>query len=575
MQSAVDTGVHSDIHLRYSDFSKLGMTFDQMSQYMDKAGKELAVLNGRVGKLAQNAAKLAQVLTSLSHLKDFDISLDELFGCKNVAFKFGRLPKESYFKINSSDEYDNRLFFPLEEDELYFWGFYVVKKSEEKEQEEFFASLYFERIDIIEEAHGKPDEAQVNIREQLKSVQAALEAAKADVKKYWNENEETYLKVYSNIRYLHDSFDMRKYASRYDNNFYVFGWVAEKEVETFKKRFDSLPDVDCIVENIEDAGDITPPTKLVNNKAAKPFENYVSMYGLPAYNEIDPTPIMAISYSVIFGVMFGDLGQGFIILLIALFMKYKKMFLGDIMIRCSFFSMLFGTLYNSVFGFDGLLPFTVLPVHESKYTNTVLMASVGFGILLILFCMVLNIINGIRQHNIEKILFDQNGLAGLIFYTSIITAAVLMLIFNRSILTPLFISVLVIVPLILIAFKEPLSKLCERRKDWAPKNKGEFFILSFFELFEICLSFLSNTISYIRVGAFVLSHLAMMEAVMTIARMVGSGGSPFVIIFGNIFVIGLEGLVVGIQGLRLQFYEIFSRFYEGSGKPYEPVSIKY
>jgi V/A-type H+-transporting ATPase subunit I len=285
---------------------------------------------------------------------------------------------------------------------------------------------------------------------------------------------------------------------------------------------------------------------------------------------------MSITYAVIFGIMFGDIGQGFVILLVALFMKFKKkMFLGDIMIRCSLFSIFFGALYCSVFGYEEVLPFpALLPIHEQANTNYVLLISVGLGILLIMFCMVLNIINGIRQKNIEKFLFSQNGIAGLIFYVSVITAAVLMMIFSTNIITPIFISLLIIIPLLLVAFKEPLSALCERKKDWLPKNKGEFLVLTIFEMFEILLSFISNTISYVRIGAFILSHTAMMIAVFTIAQMTGNA-SPVVIVIGNVFVICLEGLIVGIQGLRLQFYEIFSRFYDGGGKAYEPAKIKY
>ncbi len=178
----------------------------------------------------------------------------------------------------------------------------------------------------------------VQTRKALAEKSAAFTEAKAEVDKYWKANRDKYLMVYSNIKYLADSFDLRKYASKCGDNFYIFGWIPESDAEKFAKQFQKLPGVDCVIESTEDAESIEPPTNLVNNRASKPFENYVEMYGLPLYNEIDPTPFMSISYSVIFGIMFGDLGQGFIILPISLFMKYKKkMFLGDIMIRCSIF----------------------------------------------------------------------------------------------------------------------------------------------------------------------------------------------------------------------------------------------
>jgi V/A-type H+-transporting ATPase subunit I len=575
LQRAVDIGVHSDIHLMYSNFDNLKMSDSELEVFIEKTEGEINKLNGKVRELTHDIARLEQGSMQLSHIKSMKISLDDIFSCKFFSFRFGRLPRDSYPKLEVCDENESVFFFPLEEDKDYYWGFYVVQNNNSEKIDTLFSSLYFERINIIEEAHGFPEEALVEITKDLAEKNSALAEAKAEVDQYWKGNRDKFLVIYSNIKYLADSFDLRKYASKCGDNFYVFGWVPEKDTENFAKQFQKLPGVDCVFETIEEAGNVEPPTNLINNKVLKPFENYVEMYGLPLYNEIDPTPIVAITYSIIFGIMFGDLGQGFVILLIALFMKYKKkMFLGDIMIRCSIFSMIFGFLYNSVFGYESVLPITILPVHNDSYVQTVLFTTVGLGVLLIIFCMCLNIINGIRQKNIEKILFSQNGVSGLIFYVTIIAAVVLLMLFKVSIITPIFFIFLALM-LVIIGFKEPLSALCERKKNWVPEKKGDFLIQAFFELFEIVLAFLSNTISYIRIGAFILSHAAMMLAVFTIGGMLGNANNPVVLIIGNLFVIALEGLVVGIQGLRLQFYEMFSRFYEGGGKPYEPVTIKY
>ena len=185
---------------------------------------------------------------------------------------------------------------------------------------------------------------------------------------------------------------------------------------------------------------------------------------------------MSITYSVIFGIMFGDIGQGFVILLLALFMKFKKkMFLGDILIRCSIFSMIFGFLYNSFFGFSGeraVLPLnfnhgqSILPVENSSNLMYVLLLSVAGGACLIIFCMVLNIINGVRQKNPEKTFFSQNGLTGLVFYVAILAGVALMMFKgSKLILNPLFIILLLVVPLLIIACKEPLGRIAEHKKD--------------------------------------------------------------------------------------------------------------
>ncbi len=101
-----------------------------------------------------------------------------------------------------------------------------------------------------------------------------------------------------------------------------------------------------------------------------------------------------------------------------------------------------------------------------------------------------------------------------------------------------------------------------------------FFLESLFELFEILLSYVTNSISFLRVGAFALSHGAMMGVVLLLADAQSSHPNLFILILGNVFVAGMEGLIVGIQVLRLEYYEMFSRFYKGTGKVFKPYKNK-
>ena len=115
---------------------------------------------------------------------------------------------------------------------------------------------------------------------------------------------------------------------------------------------------------------------------------------------------------------------------------------------------------------------------------------------------------------------------------------------------------------------EPFGRLVEGKKNWKPEKWGEYCTQNGFEMFEVILSYLSNTMSFLRVGGFVLSHAGMMLVVMTLMESFGKIGQPIVLIFGNAFVMVMEGMIVAIQIIRLEFYEIFSRFYEGNGKPF-------
>ena len=315
------------------------------------------------------------------------------------------------------------------------------------------------------------------------------------------------------------------------------------------------------------------------------------MYGLPDYREMDPTTFVAVTYFLLFGMMFADVGQGLVLSLVGfLFMwKMKKMELGKIIGICGFSSAIFGVLLGSVFGFehwlDGFWGWvhekTGVPLNEGKLINiedsnvvqTLIYATIGIGAVLVMCAMLLNIYSKLRQRKFGDALFGQNGLAGLVFYGSVVYAAVNMLLFGGSMPSGAYIWLLIVLPLVLIFAREPLGDLVEGKPDWMPESIGDFLMQNFFELFEVLLSYVSNTVSFLRVGAFILVHYGMMTVVFTMAgNDVGSAKYIIVIVIGNIIIMALEGLLSGIQALRLEFYEMFSRFYSGDGKPFVPVS---
>ena len=201
--------------------------------------------------------------------------------------------------------------------------------------------------------------------------------------------------------------------------------------------------------------------------------------------------------------------------------------------------------------------------------NTVFVVAIGIGMAVILLCMILNIINSLREKDMEKTWFDTNGAAGLVFYGALAGTIVLYMSGNPLPATAILV-VLFLIPLALMFFKEPLTAMLEKKREKMTSGVGMFITQGIFELFEVLLSYFSNTLSFIRVGAFAVSHAAMMEVVLMLAG--AEAGSPnwAVIVGGNLFVCGMEGLIVGIQVLRLEYYELFSRFYRGSGREFKP-----
>jgi V/A-type H+-transporting ATPase subunit I len=309
-----------------------------------------------------------------------------------------------------------------------------------------------------------------------------------------------------------------------------------------------------------------PPTKLKNPWFLKPFELYVEMYGLPAYHEMDPTLFVALTYTLMFGIMFGDVGQGAVLLAGgALLYQFKKMRLAGIVAVAGVWSVIFGFLYGSFFGFEDIIP--ALWRKPNGDIMTTLMVAIGFGAALILIAMVLNIVNALRAKEYGRLLFDQSGVAGLICYGSVLICAALFLT-GHGLPAAALIGAAVGIPLVAILLKEPLSHLLEKKKVFPEGSKVMFFVEALVEGFDVVLSYATNTISFVRVGAFALSHAGMMGVVMTLAGLEQGNPNWAIIVLGNALVAGLEGLIVGIQVLRLEYYEMFSRFYSGTGKPF-------
>jgi len=294
---------------------------------------------------------------------------------------------------------------------------------------------------------------------------------------------------------------------------------------------------------------------------------------------MDPTVFVALTYTFIFGAMFGDVGQGLCLVIGGgLLYKIKKMNLAGIISVAGLFSTFFGYMFGSIFGFEDVIEAHWLRPAEAMtklpfigQLNTVFVVAIAFGMALNILAMIFQIINAVKAHDTENLWFSNNGIAGLVFYGFLIVTIVLYMTGHK---TPsnVMLAVFLGIPVLMFLFKEPLANLVEKNHKKIEGGKGMFLVQGFFELFETMLSYFSNTISYVRIGAFAVSHAAMMEVVLMLSGVTDGHTNWIGVVLGNIIVCALEGLVVGIQVLRLEYYELFSRFYKGSGREFKPFN---
>ena len=509
--------------------------------------------------ISENEALISQ----LEYLNESDLDFDKLFSCQYLKIRFGRLPTRQLDQLQyyGRQEFLFKIFNKGQKDT---YCCYIATGTKITEIDNIFSSLYFEEIQIPSFVHGTPETALITLKEENQTAKEYVNDLQGRLDLLFKNNKSELERIYSISKVLNEAYDAQKYVVVFGQNAAIYGFAENDDLEKIKKEFE---DEDVQVNSKPATGDsrLIPPTKLRSNWFCRPFKMFVEMYGVPSYTDFDPTNYVAISYTFLFGMMFGDLGQGLLLSIVGyIAYKWKGMALGEVGMRIGISSAFFGIIYGSVFGNEEILK-PIFHVMASESVMPLLGIAIGIGVGLIIISIIFNILLNFKKKNLGEMWFSQNGIAGLIFYVSVLFFVVdklmgITLPINENFYEIVFIGI----PVILIFLREPLENKLLGEKMF-PHGFGGFFTEAFFELFDVALTFIANTMSFLRVGGFVLSHAGMMLVVYTLANMIGGVGYWIVLIFGNIFVMVLEGMIVGIQVLRLEFYEMFSRYYDGKG----------
>jgi len=531
-------------------------------QAYERRGEALRTLETNL----DSAKEYIQQLRDFSSIQ-LDISALEQFAFTHYCF--GKLPIAHFMQYEKFLANDEKILFHMaKRDKDFIWGVYFTPVKHTEATDAVFASLKFEPIDITstcldESTSGTPlmltqywlDKC-THMGEQILSL---THSTLAEVTR----PERLAIACYK-VKTLYKAFDLKKFANISPGKqiFSFSGWVTAKDAAILETEIDN-DNLTIFSYSAEEDHLPASPTLLKNPPIVRQFEFFTRLYGLPTHGEIDPTLFLAITYTVLFGLMFGDVGHGLVLALVGLFIRHKwKTPIGGIMATAGVSAALFGFLYGSIFGFEDTLP-ALWRRPAQDITGTLLFAA-GIGVSLIILSMLLNMYNSFKRHNISDLLFGANGAAGLVFYAAIIFIALRVFVFGLPV-TGLVVAV-ALFPLVFITFKHPLERFIAGRSILPPEGVGLFIFNTIIELFETLLTYTTNTISFVRVGAFAISHAGMMHIILQLSQGAAGTRNWIILILGNVLVLVIEGLLVGIQVLRLDFYEMFSRFYTGGGQ---------
>lgn len=464
-------------------------------------------------------------------------------------------------------------------------------------------------LEIPSDFKGIPDDVLESLKNQIVEVEKNVSEAKAEKERYKATHQEDIVRLLGNFSIGKQIHDIKEKLEATQLVYRITGWIQATETDSFMKDLDDLTEGRIAIRGYDPKevpsvadGNEKVPVKLKHGKFVTAFERMIFSYGSPVYGTIDPTPFVAFFFTLLFGIMFGDLGQGLVFVIVGIlltnhwipFFKSWHKF-GPIFIAIGCSSSVMGILTGEFFCNEHILEpvgkfLTGLFVgkenafapilHMMPSADTVgnmfmfFLFTIGVGFIINSVGLIINIINNFILKQYGKAIFGKTGICGTVFFWYVISMVIRIFAFGSSI--AIYDWIVIGVSLLGVFFAEPLERLVEGHKPILENGLFAALIQGVVELLEVISSYLSNSVSFLRVGAFALAHAVLSYIIYTMSNLIPVFiGQLAVLIIGNAIVIVLEGMIVAIQVIRLQYYEFFSKFFTETGKEFIPFKFTY
>jgi V/A-type H+-transporting ATPase subunit I len=565
---------------------------EPMQAAVDRIEGDVKQTSDQLAAEKKNLEQFESQLHQLEPIADANVDVSALRKSNYMYSVLGMLPAENVSRLQTSLSRVPHTFFTLREDPKRPVVWVLGQRSNSDVIDRAVKSAYLNPLTLPDELEGTPAQINESLRKGIDASKKKIAELNDALAKLANTHKAELQKLFWNVHVSRLIADAIARYGQLRHTYVVVGWVPSIKIDTLTQQLKQASR-----EILIEARQIQPtdrqtntPVELHNPGVLRPFELLVNTYARPRYQEIDPTILVAITFPLLYGAMFGDVGHGLVLAAIGWFLS-RRSTLGGLLIACGLSGMAFGFIYGSVFGFEEVLPHLIQP---SVNILQILSLAIGAGIVLINIAILLNLYNAIRARDWGRFFFDSNGLAGWILYLSFLVIlgnaaskiftgesflpAILLTIGRNGAIVTIAQILFVVCMLLAVVFSHPLQHWMHDGHFVVDGGWGIFAVQSAAEILEKIISMLSNTLSYVRVGAFAIVHAGFTGAVFIIAKLVGGGaetgfGYWTVVVLGNLFVIGLEGFIVTIQTMRLHYYEFFSKFFQGGGSPYEPLTL--
>ncbi|MGQ4834125.1 MAG: V-type ATP synthase subunit I [Candidatus Asgardarchaeia archaeon] len=577
---------------------------EEISQYEST----LAYLETELNRHLQRIKSLESIKETLSILKKFNINPQEIGTFAHLFSVVGIMKKENAELLREKfSKYTQVIFKTYELDKEEVLLFLTTLNELRPQILKILTAHEFSELKIPPEVPPKLDAALIWVDQEISKSKEEINEL--------NEKREALKKDFLSNGYIIRRKLLISYKISYAQVHFLRsklmvvmqGWVPSDRVDNIAKYIESMKGKlsGKIMYSFEDPReDESPPSVMKNPKMFKAYESLIRQYGSPSPTETDPTIIGGILWTIMFGLMFPDFGEGLVIVILGIIFSFvlkgqimgipaKK--LGNLMIGMGLTAMFFGALIGEFFLTEVTPLWPGLPhgwLEHPEYILWLLKIAVFFGILEIILGLALNIRRNLRLGHRAEALFGEHGLAGLIGFIGIVILAFTFMgirVFPELTL-PFSIFGISAIPNIRFP-KANILALTDLSSNWVlyislgliflsvglmiykSIVEKEELISGFGMIYETILSFVTNMLSFARIAGFFIAHSALAMVVVKLLEYDLILGIGMGLIFLNFFALSLELIVVMIQSTRLLFYEFLTKFYEGNGSLFKPFRI--
>jgi V/A-type H+-transporting ATPase subunit I len=535
---------------------------EEINRWLGRLWERCSAIEQTEHDLEEEERMIAQLDEALDNFAHLDIDLGQLQREKIfLDTRIGILPKGNLEQLRGALELAGYLLYTYMQHEENSHVIVVGPKAEaEGELGEILDTAGFRHLPIPPELHDEPEAVRKELEERRQRIVTHRQTIRSEL-------EHCAAEVSDRLREVHRQLLLARPYAEVDQAVHssgtlavLTGWMPERELPRARQALAKtltfpfhLETRDPLPEEEREVPSHSPRGGLL-----KSFSILVSQYGVPRYGEIDPTPIFAVSFIAMFGMMFGDIGHGLAIVAAALFARKLLKSFTVFAVLAGASATLFGFLYGSIFGYHILHAWWIEPLSDPLYMLSVALV---WGVCFLVVISLLAIYNRVARKAYSDAIFETNGVVSLILYLSIMGGFYGVYLGNGFSTGAAITATLCLLALLSYKLIETEAPPAER------------MMVALIETFETLTGYVSNTLSFLRVAAFSLNHVALAIAVFTLADMMDTTGHWIMVICGNIFILVLEGAIVTIQALRLEYYEGFSRFYSGDGRRFEPLKL--